>query len=85
MVQGVERDEAKFTFSEKDDVFSVTNVLKQCRRSFHLYLDLNIDWADGQISENCLNLSSPSLTPSGSSTRKNEVSPMTKSGQVAVY
>jgi hypothetical protein len=30
MVQDVERDEAKFTFGDKEDVFSVAGVLKQC-------------------------------------------------------
>ena len=30
MVQDIERDEAKFTFGDKEDVHSVTNVLKQC-------------------------------------------------------
>jgi hypothetical protein len=30
MVQDVERDEAKFAFSDKEDVFSVAGVMKQC-------------------------------------------------------
>jgi hypothetical protein len=30
MVQDVELDEEKFAFDEKDDVFSISNVLKQC-------------------------------------------------------
>ena len=30
-IQDIERDEAKFNFEEKDDVYSITNVLKQCK------------------------------------------------------
>ena len=30
LVQDIELDEEKFHFDEKDDVFSVSNVLKQC-------------------------------------------------------
>lgn len=35
MVQDVERDEAKFTFSDKEDVHSVSNVLKQCTSPYY--------------------------------------------------
>ena len=31
MVQDVERDETKFQFGDKEDVFSVAGVLKQCK------------------------------------------------------
>jgi hypothetical protein len=31
LVQGIELDEEKFSFDEKDDVFSISNVLKQCQ------------------------------------------------------
>ena len=45
MVQDVELDEEKFSFQPKDDVFSISNVLKQCR-----YLSCLIDLAlDKQI------------------------------------
>lgn len=30
MIQGIELDEEKYKFDEKDDVFSISNVLKQC-------------------------------------------------------
>ena len=30
MIQGIELDEEKFEFKETDDVFSISNVLKQC-------------------------------------------------------
>jgi hypothetical protein len=30
MIQGIELDEEAFAFNEKDDVFSISNVLKQC-------------------------------------------------------
>ncbi len=30
MVQDIELDEERFNFEEKDDVFSISNVLKQC-------------------------------------------------------
>jgi hypothetical protein len=30
LVQDIELDEELFTFDEKSDVFSITNVLKQC-------------------------------------------------------
>ena len=31
MIQDVELDEEKFAFNDKDDVFSISNVLKQCQ------------------------------------------------------
>jgi len=31
LIQGIELDEEKFKFDEKDDVFSISNVLKQCQ------------------------------------------------------
>lgn len=30
MVQDIERDEEQFQFTENDDVFSISNILKQC-------------------------------------------------------
>ena len=33
LVQDIELDEELFTFDEKSDVFSITNVLKQCEVS----------------------------------------------------
>lgn len=38
MVQDVERDEAKFTFGEKEDVHSVSNILKQCQSLLRQFL-----------------------------------------------
>lgn len=31
MVQDIEKDETQFEFGEKDDVFSIASVLKQCK------------------------------------------------------
>jgi len=67
MVQDVELDEEKFAFDEKDDVFSISNVLKQCG-----FIVLNNAWllTDEQISASCQSLSSTYPTQSESSTRK---------------
>ena len=51
MVQDVERDETKFQFGDKEDVFSVAGVLKQCKLTVFSPQVL----ADRQIYVNCQN------------------------------
>ena len=51
MVQDIELDEEKFTFDERDDVFSISNVLKQCMSLFPIHVPkLSVK----QIFANCL-------------------------------
>lgn len=72
MVQDIERDEAKFIFGDKEDIFSVTNVLKQC--AYRLPSDRERWRLIRQTCANCPSPFSPYLTPSESSTRRSEVS-----------
>lgn len=61
MVQDVERDETKFQFGDKEDVFSVAGVLKQCKLTVFSLQVL----ADRQIYVNCQNQCSLSHMPKG--------------------
>jgi hypothetical protein len=73
MVQDIERDEEQFQFTENDDVFSISNILKQCTclapTQWRCCTSLNVI----QTYVNCPIQSSPSHIPNESNTPKTGV------------
>lgn len=82
LVQDIELDEELFAFDEKSDVFSITNVLKQCEAAAVERADFSS--ADAlKISENCLIPSSRFLNQNASSIRRTGVGSGAVSGRHA--
>lgn len=63
MIQDIELDEEKFNFEDKDDVFSISNVLKQCELILNPVFELTSQTCENyqKPSSQCLKLSESNI------------------------